>query len=147
MSKLTENQKWLETAMDIQSEILPDNEELSVGQTRQKSPDSAFIMAEYIYRHIVENSGNSAEFKNMLKELEIFDRSDKIRAIGFFYENMEMNGSNGNGCSVEELKELAKEWKLGDKFDVLMKAFFTGASSENEEDIEEVITVPKMLRK
>lgn len=139
--------------MDIQSEILPDNEQLCVGQARKRSPDSALIMAEYMYMHIKENSKNSTEFKNMLKELEIFSREDKVRAIGFFYENMEMNGSNGNGCSVDGLKVLANEWKLGDKFDILMKAFFTGTShekeenEENEEDIEEVIAVPDFKKR
>lgn len=151
---MVNNQKWLEEAFAVQIEILPNSEQLSIGNVRQKSPDSALLMAEYIYRHIMENSGNNVEFKNMLIELDIFSREDRIRAIGFFYENIDINGANGNGCSIGGLKQLAGAWKLVDKFDNLIKAFFTETPTEIEdvkiedvvEEVEEVLTIPDFRR-
>lgn len=116
------NDMWLEKAFEIQSKILPDCEELSIGHIRRKSSDKALEMAIHIHRHIIENAGNSSEFKNILKEVEIFGE-DKTKAIGFFYES---TGMNGGAIDVDQLREVANGWMLGNKFDLLLKAFFTG---------------------
>lgn len=152
------SKKWFEEAMIVQAEILSDCEELSIGLVRKRSPDSALIMAEYVYKHIMENSnsGSGAEFINMLKELEAFNREDKVRAIGFFYESLGANSAGGSGCDISTLKDIAKWWKLENKFDKLMKAFFTEIPPMEEEKVkekiedeveEEVILVPEIKKK
>lgn len=121
------NDRWLEKAFEIQLKVLPESEELSVGKTRSKSSDKALEMAAYIHRHIVENAGNCPEFNNLLKEVEIFGEEDKTKAIGFFYES---TGMNGGTIGVDQLRSVADGWMLGSKFDLLLKAFFTGQPLE-----------------
>lgn len=126
------NNIWLEKAFEIQLKISPECEELSIGHIRRRSSDKALEMAVCIHRHIIENARNCPEFKNLLKEVEIFGE-DKARAIGFFYESTWMNGE---AIDVDQLRKVADEWMLGNKFDLLLKAFFTGQKPSEIEILE-----------
>lgn len=117
------NNLWLGKAFEVQLEIFPESEELSLSKIRSKSPDKAMKMAGFIHKHLMENAGNCSEYKNILKEVEKFGEDDRVKAIGFFYES---TGMNGQQIRVDKLKEVANGWNLGDKFDALLNTFFTG---------------------
>lgn len=116
-----EQYKYIDVAIDIQKEILPESKELCVSCVRKISPESAFKMAEYIYKDHIENIHRYEWLKPFVETLEKFSRADKPKVIGFIYEILE---TYKEGMGIKDLEKIAESWSLKDKFPILLEAFF-----------------------
>lgn len=111
--------KWFNKIVEIHKKY--GLERFTVMGVRSRSKEDSLELVSYIYKDYILNSDRYPELRPFGEQLENFTVDDKPRAVGFIFGLIE---ACGEICMIDDVIDMAIEWSLEDKLDILLPTFF-----------------------